>query len=163
MGAVGPVATVRSVGPVTAVAAMLSQRPARVPDDGSLIAPLASPVDERTLLVLKHPAYVSRVGRQGFFGTALTRHEGESILRADSLLDVRGGRRREKRGNLPSMRIECPMCRKVIENAPADYPARPFCSPKCKLADLNHWFGEKYRIPGDPVDPDTLAQTPEKD
>ena len=25
---------------------------------------------------------------------------------------------------------------------------RPFCSERCKLADLGRWFSEDYRIPG---------------
>lgn len=44
------------------------------------------------------------------------------------------------------MRIVCPMCSKVIENAPDDTPFRPFCSPSCKLADLGNWMNESYRI-----------------
>lgn len=39
------------------------------------------------------------------------------------------------------------MCAKVIENAPDQLPCRPFCSPTCKLADLNNWMSEVYRIP----------------
>jgi endogenous inhibitor of DNA gyrase (YacG/DUF329 family) len=36
-------------------------------------------------------------------------------------------------------------------DVPVDYGPRPFCSARCKLADLNNWFGEVYRIPGEPV------------
>ena len=52
------------------------------------------------------------------------------------------------------------MCRKVIEDAPDDYPSRPFCSKQCKLSDLGNWFDGKYRIPGEPVDPETLPSKP---
>ena len=45
------------------------------------------------------------------------------------------------------MRVVCPMCRKVLEQAPEDYPARPFCSERCRLADLSNWLNETYRIP----------------
>lgn len=45
------------------------------------------------------------------------------------------------------MRIECPMCKKVLEDAPSDHEARPFCSMRCKLADLANWLNESYRIP----------------
>ncbi|MBM4361105.1 MAG: DNA gyrase inhibitor YacG [Deltaproteobacteria bacterium] len=45
----------------------------------------------------------------------------------------------------------CPRCRKVIEQAPPDHAARPFCSPNCKLADLGDWLGEAYRIAGPEV------------
>lgn len=45
------------------------------------------------------------------------------------------------------MRIVCPLCAKVIEDAPDELRCRPFCSPTCKLADLNNWMSEVYRIP----------------
>jgi len=56
------------------------------------------------------------------------------------------------------------MCKRVIEDAPDDYPPRPFCSAKCKLGDLHNWLGERYRIPdmeqssepdepGEPIEP----------
>jgi endogenous inhibitor of DNA gyrase (YacG/DUF329 family) len=38
------------------------------------------------------------------------------------------------------------MCKRVVEDAAADFPPRPFCSPRCKLADLNNWLSESYRI-----------------
>lgn len=44
------------------------------------------------------------------------------------------------------MRIVCPMCKRVIEDAPPDFAPRPFCSPRCKLLDLNNWLSESYRI-----------------
>lgn len=48
------------------------------------------------------------------------------------------------------------MCKKVLENAPEDFPPRPFCSPRCKLADLHGWLGGTYRIQTDlgPEEPD---------
>jgi endogenous inhibitor of DNA gyrase (YacG/DUF329 family) len=30
---------------------------------------------------------------------------------------------------------------------PADPAWRPFCSERCKLADLGRWLGEEYRVP----------------
>lgn len=50
------------------------------------------------------------------------------------------------------MRIVCPTCERVIEEAPEDYPPRPFCSPRCKLADLSNWMNEVYRVPCDEQD-----------
>jgi endogenous inhibitor of DNA gyrase (YacG/DUF329 family) len=38
------------------------------------------------------------------------------------------------------------MCKKVVEDAPSDFPARPFCSARCKFADLDSWLSESYRI-----------------
>lgn len=57
------------------------------------------------------------------------------------------------------VRIVCPTCKKVIENAPADFPPRPFCSPRCKLLDLDNWLNERYFIsqPVAPADDDEHA------
>jgi endogenous inhibitor of DNA gyrase (YacG/DUF329 family) len=44
---------------------------------------------------------------------------------------------------------------------PADPKYRPFCSERCKLADLGRWLNEDYRIPDTesateaPTDPDS--------
>ena len=54
------------------------------------------------------------------------------------------------------MRIVCPTCKTVIEDAPDDFGPRPFCSARCKLVDLGNWFNESYRI-SEPVD------SPERD
>jgi endogenous inhibitor of DNA gyrase (YacG/DUF329 family) len=45
------------------------------------------------------------------------------------------------------VRIVCPTCKKVLEDAPDDFEPRPFCSPRCKLVDLGNWLNESYRIP----------------
>jgi uncharacterized protein len=50
------------------------------------------------------------------------------------------------------VRIVCPICKKTIENAPADFPPRPFCSPRCKLIDLDNWLSERYAI-SEPIPP----------
>jgi endogenous inhibitor of DNA gyrase (YacG/DUF329 family) len=47
------------------------------------------------------------------------------------------------------MRIECPVCKRVLLDVPADFESRPFCSPRCRLVDLSHWLSESYRIPLD--------------
>jgi len=54
------------------------------------------------------------------------------------------------------VRIVCPTCKKVLEEVPADYPPRPFCSPRCKLADLHNWLSERYVVsqPLPPRSPD---------
>lgn len=44
------------------------------------------------------------------------------------------------------MKIVCPLCRRELLDAPVDYPPRPFCSMRCKLADLANWMNETYRI-----------------
>ena len=60
------------------------------------------------------------------------------------------------------MRIVCPACRVVVEDAPEDFPPRPFCSAHCKLSDLDAWLTERYRASepigeGGSLDPDELA------
>ncbi len=44
------------------------------------------------------------------------------------------------------MRLCCPICHTVIEDAPGDFPSRPFCSARCKLADLHNWLTGAYRM-----------------
>jgi endogenous inhibitor of DNA gyrase (YacG/DUF329 family) len=48
----------------------------------------------------------------------------------------------------------CVYCRRL----PADPDWRPFCSERCKLADLGRWLLEEYRVPdaeaGPPDDDD---------
>lgn len=44
------------------------------------------------------------------------------------------------------MRICCPTCNKRLDDVPPDFPFRPFCSSRCKLADLDNWLNEAYRI-----------------
>jgi uncharacterized protein len=43
----------------------------------------------------------------------------------------------------------CVYCRR----RPIDPAWRPFCSERCKLADLGRWLGEEYRVPDDRVEP----------
>ncbi len=45
------------------------------------------------------------------------------------------------------MRIECPICKRVLVDAPDDFGPRPFCSTPCKMIDLGNWLSEAYRIP----------------
>ena len=45
----------------------------------------------------------------------------------------------------PSMR--CPLC--DAEFDPAESPAMPFCSERCKLIDLGRWLEEGYSFPAD--------------
>jgi len=42
----------------------------------------------------------------------------------------------------------CPTCRGPVPPRPGN-GAWPFCSDRCRLADLGRWLGEEYRIPGD--------------
>lgn len=40
----------------------------------------------------------------------------------------------------------CPICGK-----PSVPERQPFCSRRCAEIDLGRWFGERYRIPAEPV------------
>jgi uncharacterized protein len=46
--------------------------------------------------------------------------------------------------------LVCAYCRR----APADPAWRPFCSERCRLADLGKWLSGDYRVAGDPLPPD---------
>ncbi len=43
-----------------------------------------------------------------------------------------------------SKKIKCPTCGKETEWE--NNPFRPFCSEKCKLADLHKWLTEEYAV-----------------
>ena len=45
--------------------------------------------------------------------------------------------------------MRCPTCKKVF--AAVESKFAPFCSERCKLADLGRWFEEHYRVPGEPA------------
>lgn len=56
----------------------------------------------------------------------------------------------------PELDTPCPYCRKPTRWA--GNPHRPFCSERCRMADLGHWAAEKYRIAGEPLpEPDSTA------
>ena len=63
--------------------------------------------------------------------------------------------------------VRCPICDKPMKGRePKEWPAWPFCSPRCKLVDLGLWLGGQYRIETpvtkeDLDDLDELAQSPE--
>jgi endogenous inhibitor of DNA gyrase (YacG/DUF329 family) len=42
----------------------------------------------------------------------------------------------------------CVNCRQ----RPIDPRHRPFCSERCRMADLGRWLGGNYRIAGDPAE-----------
>jgi endogenous inhibitor of DNA gyrase (YacG/DUF329 family) len=41
--------------------------------------------------------------------------------------------------------VKCPSCKKSFSYYQSEN--RPFCSERCKLIDLGHWFKETYRVP----------------
>jgi endogenous inhibitor of DNA gyrase (YacG/DUF329 family) len=54
------------------------------------------------------------------------------------------------------VRRKCPSCGRVIEATPLD-PFRPFCSERCRMADLGKWLDGAYRISA-PVTEEDLDQ-----
>ena len=47
------------------------------------------------------------------------------------------------------IRAKCPTCGRAVEHHPDDREQEeffPFCSERCRLADLDKWFEEEYRI-----------------
>jgi uncharacterized protein len=49
---------------------------------------------------------------------------------------------------MPARESRCPTCKEAAGSPPGN-GAWPFCSDRCRLADLGRWLGESYRIPGD--------------
>lgn len=48
--------------------------------------------------------------------------------------------------------VKCPTCEKEFNYYSSEY--RPFCSEKCKMVDLGHWFKETYKVPEKEQDKD---------
>ncbi len=48
---------------------------------------------------------------------------------------------------------QCRYCgRKISPDSPDGEKYQPFCSERCRLADLDCWLEEEYRIPGNKLD-----------
>lgn len=56
------------------------------------------------------------------------------------------------------MKWPCPYCQRElqVENL-ADLPHMPFCSERCRMADLNDWLSGRYRI-SRPIDESDLGE-----
>ena len=52
----------------------------------------------------------------------------------------------------------CPVCGTPVVWGP-DAPFRPFCSERCRIADLAAWASERYRVPA--VDPPDEPPAPD--
>jgi uncharacterized protein len=48
---------------------------------------------------------------------------------------------------------KCPTCARLFEPSEASKPFRPFCSGRCRAADLGKWLDGGYRI-GSPMSDD---------
>jgi endogenous inhibitor of DNA gyrase (YacG/DUF329 family) len=54
-------------------------------------------------------------------------------------------------------KVPCPTCQRPAPFSPANR-WRPFCSERCRTADLGAWASEKFRVPADaPRDDDPDA------
>jgi endogenous inhibitor of DNA gyrase (YacG/DUF329 family) len=53
--------------------------------------------------------------------------------------------------------MKCPNCNKLIEWQ--GNPYRPFCSERCKLADLSRWVNDEYSVPGEAASIPDQAET----
>jgi uncharacterized protein len=50
--------------------------------------------------------------------------------------------------NATARQVPCPRCRQPSLFAPSN-PWRPFCSERCRSADLGAWANESYRVPAE--------------
>jgi endogenous inhibitor of DNA gyrase (YacG/DUF329 family) len=51
------------------------------------------------------------------------------------------------------MRYTCPGCKEEqVASRRKEAPDFPFCSPRCRMGDLDRWFTEDYQVPGEHVD-----------
>jgi tRNA threonylcarbamoyladenosine biosynthesis protein TsaE len=66
------------------------------------------------------------------------RSDDRARRRLEEALEARCG----GRSVLIKQDLKCPTCGASVD----DDAARPFCSPRCRLADLAHWFGGEYSI-----------------
>jgi uncharacterized protein len=53
------------------------------------------------------------------------------------------------------MTFDCPTCKRRCEGTFSEFPTLPFCSPRCRAADLGSWLNEGYRI-GSPMSEEDL-------
>ena len=42
--------------------------------------------------------------------------------------------------------VNCPQCKTQFNYYDSEF--RPFCSERCKMIDLGHWFDESYSVSG---------------
>lgn len=42
------------------------------------------------------------------------------------------------------LEVKCPHCKEKFNYYGSEF--RPFCSERCKMVDLGHWFSENYTV-----------------
>ena len=55
--------------------------------------------------------------------------------------------------------VRCPLCGR--RTTWRENPHRPFCSERCRLADLEGWLSGRYVVPGDPEESATPPAEPD--
>ncbi len=55
--------------------------------------------------------------------------------------------------------LQCPTCRRTFQ-ADLTSPFMPFCSKRCKMADLNRWFNEEVGLPINSSEPEDDDEEP---
>jgi endogenous inhibitor of DNA gyrase (YacG/DUF329 family) len=43
----------------------------------------------------------------------------------------------------PSLKLRCPICKKIVKSSDADFP---FCSDRCRTIDLGKWASGAYVV-----------------
>lgn len=60
-----------------------------------------------------------------------------------------------------NLRVKCPQCETMFNYYESEF--RPFCSERCKLIDLGHWFKESYRVPTKEKNPTDINEYEENE
>jgi endogenous inhibitor of DNA gyrase (YacG/DUF329 family) len=50
-----------------------------------------------------------------------------------------------------TVKLRCPICKKVVKNTDADFP---FCSDRCRIIDLGKWASGSYVVSAPVTDAD---------
>jgi uncharacterized protein len=57
------------------------------------------------------------------------------------------------------METRCPICKKPTDSEKdKDFP---FCSERCRVADLGNWASEKYKVPSHPAIDESEPENPQ--
>lgn len=48
-----------------------------------------------------------------------------------------------------NLKVKCPSCQSSFNYF--DSPFRPFCTERCQMIDLGHWFLDSYAVKGEDV------------
>lgn len=57
---------------------------------------------------------------------------------------------------MKTLNVTCPHCKKQFNYYSSEF--RPFCTEKCRMIDLGHWFNESYTVPAHKISPEEAEQ-----